>query len=97
VVINEVMWDSKKAGGLLDEDGDLSDWIELHNTSPGDINLEVRLIGTWATPGQHLGDTWVTWAALDWHLDNTCQHVIGSWATYLPVTWEIWCNTNNNS
>jgi hypothetical protein len=57
VVINEVMWDSKKAGGLLDEDGDLSDWIELHNTSPGDINLEVG--STQSAPEKHQGDTWV--------------------------------------
>ena len=37
VVINEFVADN--ANGLLDQDGDHSDWIEIYNTTPQPINL----------------------------------------------------------
>lgn len=38
IIINEVMADAKT--GLADEDGELSDWIELYNTTDRTISLE---------------------------------------------------------
>ncbi|MEM7392665.1 MAG: lamin tail domain-containing protein, partial [Verrucomicrobiota bacterium] len=37
LIISEFM--AVNNSGLLDEDGDSSDWIELHNVSPGPIDL----------------------------------------------------------
>ncbi len=52
VVINEFM--SSNDNGLLDEDGDDSDWIELHNVSASAVNMDgwiIRDLGTeWTFP-----------------------------------------------
>lgn len=37
VLINEVV--SSNAGGLMDQEGDSPDWLELFNTGPGPVNL----------------------------------------------------------
>ncbi len=37
VVLNEIH--ARNATGLTDEDGEFSDWIELHNPGPGSLNL----------------------------------------------------------
>jgi hypothetical protein len=39
VVISEFLTAAEKTTGLLDEDGDLEDWIELHNTGTTTVNL----------------------------------------------------------
>src|SRR5687768_3176841 len=39
VVISEFLTSAEKATGLLDEDGELQDWIELHNTGTTAVNL----------------------------------------------------------
>ena len=54
VVINEIMASNSKASGIIDEDGDSSDWIELYNNS----NVELNMFGytlsdpnnTWTLP-----------------------------------------------
>ncbi|HEX7861611.1 MAG TPA: lamin tail domain-containing protein [Verrucomicrobiae bacterium] len=39
VVISEFLASAENATGLKDEDGELQDWIELHNTSSSAVNL----------------------------------------------------------
>lgn len=47
-------WNSRSAGALLDQDGDDSDWIEIHNPGPTAINLQ----GWFLTDSNNNLDQW---------------------------------------
>ena len=67
VVINEFLTATLAPGGLLDEDGELQDWIELYNTGTNAMNLagwsltdEAGEPAKWTFPSVTLGggNTW---------------------------------------
>ncbi|MEN9677075.1 MAG: hypothetical protein RIS76_2971, partial [Verrucomicrobiota bacterium] len=52
VVISEVL--ASNVGGLRDEDGDSSDWIEIHPAGPGPVSLT----GWWLTDSEGIPARW---------------------------------------
>jgi hypothetical protein len=62
IVINEILAANISVTNLLDEDGEVQDWIELHNRSAATINLEnwalsddPELPSLWTFPARTLG------------------------------------------
>ena len=70
IILSEIM--ARNSGGLLDEDGDSSDWIELYNASTSTVNLagwsltdEPLLPQLWIFPATNLspGDSLLIFAS----------------------------------